>query len=381
MNRFIAALALASILSSCGDGNPTSEGGTSTVSSCTSVLVSGTADCSTSSSGTSGGSTATPAPTTPEDPDVYATEMADNLTVDGMKYDKTTGKVVFDNVAFDGPDNTYILNAAKTAEFQKGGSTFGIYENEVGADPNTQFFAVFRRSPDEYSQVGALGTNRYATFGFGGAAAQRLNGDGSLPNAAEQFVFLGEYAAVRTILADDGSRPEIQYVSGTTKIQVDIEDFNTVGAVEGVIVDRKFFDANGVQIFQSRFTDGSGNTYDQDYIALKTAQINYDNWTITSSDATLTMYNALDSGADIVTDPVTGEKTTSDRISDSETASGTWEGLFTGPDGQEVTGIVFVEGTGPVGIDTINGTRTILTQGQIREVGVFQAQEDPTQRK
>ncbi len=278
---------------------------------------------------------------------LYANEASDDLTVNDIAYDATTGEVVFNNVPFDGDDNVYTRNAAVTTAVQgASGTTFDIVNNTAGF---SNYYAVFRRSPNEYSQVGAMGTDRYISYGFGGAGVERLNGDGSLPAANESYVFNGEYAAVRTIQDDAGN--SIQYVAGTSRIEVDIEDFDNIGAVEGIIANRRFFDANGVEI-----TSIAG----VDYIALATAEINFDDWTITSTEAALVIPNsAPDPNGGTLNAPSTQSQT------------GTWDGLFAGPNGEEISGFVFVEGTGPIGIDV--GTGTVLTEETIRETGVFTA--------
>lgn len=270
-------------------------------------------------------------PTTPvavDSPDIFGSAINEDLTLNAVDYDPDTDELVLNNLPFDG-DNAYTRNAAVTAAV---GSGFGHYEN-VGGTSN--YYAVFRRSGSGYSQVGTVGTDRYVSFGFGGVAAQRLDGEGALPAGNSQYLFTGEYAAVRTII-DPDSGSQVQYVAGTARIDVDIEDFDTTGAVEGVIVDRTFFDNNGVQL-----TDLDN----VDFISMATAELNFDNWTIASSTATA--YNRADGEAG---------------------ASGSWQGLFAGPNGEEVAGIVVVSGTGPIGIDPDTGD---FEEVQVRETGGF----------
>ncbi|KUF09646.1 hypothetical protein [Pseudoponticoccus marisrubri] len=264
-------------------------------------------------------------------PNVYATEANGDLTMNDVDFDPATGELVLNNMPFDGSDNLYMRDAGTSAALNTAtGTDFDVYRNVAGP---SNYYAVFRRSPNGFAHVAAAGTDRYVSFGFGGAGAERLSGSGALPRANEEYVFNGEYAAVRTIIdPDTGSR--VQYVAGTSRIQVDIEDLDDTGAVEGVIVDRRFFDANGVQI----------NALDDvDFISLATSQINFDNWTIDSSSASVIQSNEVK-------------------------ATGTWEGLLAGPNGEEVAGIVVVEGTGPVGIDPATGD---LIEVSVRESGTF----------
>lgn len=329
MYRIIAALALASALAACDGANLTGSG-SSGIGTGAQPLVPEPppADPGTPGSGTDA------------DPDnLYTSELANadgDLTVNEMSYDAATDTLVFNNLPFDSNktasgENTYVRNPAVSASLA--GTRFGAYRNAGGPVGSSQYYAVFRRSASGNSQVGAVGSDRYLSFGFGGAAAQRLNGKGKLPSANDSYVFTGEYAAVRTVV-DDTTGTRMEYVAGTAVIDVDIMDFDVKGAVEGLIVNRTFFDANGVRLPD---LDGA------DYITLKTAEINFDNWTISSSDASTVL---------------AGE----------EKQTGSWAGLFAGPNGEEVVGIVVVEGDGPVGIDPTSGE--FLLQ-QVRETGGF----------
>ena len=224
---------------SANGNNPLLASGTTGVGDCDQPLVGETQDCGTTTTTTT---TTTPiiSPSL-----VLATDANSDLTANDVDYDPTTGEVVINNVPFDGDDNIYTRNALTTANIQAAtGTNFEFMNNQAGF---STYYAVFRRAPNDFSQVGALGTDRYLSYGFGGAVAERLNGDGSLPNANESYVFTGEYAAVRTIV-DETTGNTIQYVSGTSRIEVDIEDFDNIGAVEGIIANRRFFDNNGVEI-------------------------------------------------------------------------------------------------------------------------------------
>ncbi len=332
MYRIFAALALTGVLSAC-DGNTLSSGDDDDAG-----IGIGAQPLIDEPEPADDGSD----PDADPDPDnLYASELDgtdDQLTVNAMSFDPATGEVVFNNLPFDSNvqvagENVYTRDATVSAALAATG--FDGYRNASGPRANSQYFAVFRRSPSGYSQVGAVGSDRYIGFGFGGAAAQRLEGSGALPETNDSYVFTGEYAAVRTVV-DETTGTRMEYVAGTSIIEVDIQDFDVSGAVEGLIVNRSFFDANGVAI--PELTNA-------DYITMKTAEINFDNWTITSSDASTVLE---------------GE----------EQQTGNWGGLFAGPNGEEVTGIVVVEGDGPVGIDPESGEYILQ---EIRETGAFVA--------
>lgn len=320
MYRIFLALAAASVLSACEGAAPTVEQGVG--------IGTGTQPL------TEEESQDDIAPETPlgdrSPVNVYGDEADADLTMNDMKFDPATGELVLNNLPFDGDDNLYTRDAALSSGLQAGGSSFDVYTN---VDGRASYYAVFRRSDSGYSQVGAAATDRYLGFGFGGVSAQRLRGNGRLPNANQAYLFTGEYAAVRTV-DDPTTGTQVQYVAGTVEIDVDIQDFDVSGAVEGVIVDRRFFDENGVRI---------ASLDNADFVSLATADIDFSDWTIMSSQATSV---------------VRGESG----------ASGTWEGLFTGPNGEEVAGIVVMEGEGPVGIDPATGDYILL---DVRETGGF----------
>ncbi len=266
------------------------------------------------------------------DVNVYGADLNADLTMNDMTFDPATGELVLNNMPFDGGQNTYARDAAGTAALAGTGSGFEAYRNTAGSN---RYYAVFRRSDSGFSQVGAVGTDSYISFGFGGVSAQRLEGSGAIPTP-DNYVFNGEYAAVRTFI-DPATGSQVQYVSGTIQLRVDIEDFDTTGAVEGIITNRQFFDANGIEI-----NDIAG----ADFISLATATINFDNWTINSSTAT-------------------------SQLDGMTAASGNWQGLFAGPNGEEIAGVVFVEGQGAIGVDPATGD---YIQVQVRESGAFVAE-------
>lgn len=322
MYRTLLALAAASALAACDGGNPNASSQFTGVGTGAQPLVD-------EPEATETGDTTAPVAT-----DKYGSDFNSELTMNDVDFDPATGELVLNNMPFDGPDNVYARDAAGSAALALGGTAFDAYRNAAGP---SNYYAVFRLSDAGFAQVAAAGTDRYVTFGFGGAGAERIDGtgNGALPAANDQYIFNGEYAAVRTIIDPDNGTA-VQYVSGTAQIDVDIEDFDDIGAVEGIIVNRRFFDANGVEFVDIRNVD---------FISLATAEINFDTWSINSSTASV--IQAGDSNA-----------------------SGNWQGLFAGPNGEEVAGIVFVEGTGPIGLDPATGD---FIEVSVRETGGFVA--------
>lgn len=329
MYRTIVALALASVLAACDPASLSSGDATGVGTGAQPLIAEPEVEAEAVD------------PDADADPDTLLSSELDgadaDLTVNEMSFDPATGELVFNNLPFDSNiavagENVYTRNAGPSAALA--GTGFDAYRNAAGPNAGSQYFAVFRRSASGFSEVGTVGSDRYLSFGFGGAVAQRLNGDGSLPAGNDSYIFTGEYAAVRTVV-DEATGTRIEYVSGVSLIDVDIQDFDVSGAVEGLIVSREFFDANGVNI---------GDLSRADFLSLATAKINFDTWTISSSDAVAV------------------------RSDGESTQSGTWSGLFAGPNGEEVVGIVVVEGQGPVGIDPATGE--FLTE-EVREAGGF----------
>ncbi|CUH78582.1 hypothetical protein [Tropicibacter naphthalenivorans] len=260
---------------------------------------------------------------------VYGEDANADLFMDNMSFDASTGELVLNALPYDGEESVYTRDAARSAGLARGGSTFDVFTNAAGS---ADYYAVFRRSDSGYSQVGAVAldpanaNDRLA----GGVAAQRLRDIDNDPIGA--FTFTGEYAAVRTVQADSGT--DIQYVAGTVTLNVDTTQADGANAVSGNIDDRTFFDANGALI--AELTNAN-----EVYLSL--SDIDYTDWTIGSA-------SAIASG------------------SGTTTVTGTWDGILTGPNGEEIAGIVVLEGDQPVGIDPVTGG---YTEVEVREAGGF----------
>lgn len=224
------------------------------------------------------------------------------LTMNELVFDEANNQLIINNLPFDGPDGAY----QETAVLANG---YSAYESTQTAETGQrQYFAVFRQSDSGSSQAGAAGTGDYQGFGFGGALAERLNPSVSLPGEGE-FVYTGDYAAVR-ILGDQGmGEDDVTLVTGDALIEVDILDFDNTGAVEGAITNRVVLDNSGAP---------TGEVLPA--VILATAGIDFETATINSSTA-----NSLD-------------------VDGTELQSGSWEGVFAGPDGEEIAGFILLEG-------------------------------------
>ncbi len=255
------------------------------------------------------------------DDSMYAADLNDSLQMNALSYDSGADTLTINNLPFDGPDGTYQAKATNLA------GPFAVYESIEGSETGKrQYYAVFRKST--YVQAAAVGTNDYANFGFGGATAQRFgNTLVTLPTEGE-YTFTGEYAGVRILRPQSGTGT-FQFVEGNVEVVVDILDFDVTGAVEAIISDRMLYDIDGNQIGP---LIGS--------VALGTAEIDFTNSLVLTSTAY--GYEIKDAGM-------------------TQLQQGYWKAMFGGPNGEEIAGIVLLEGTTPVGDDDV----------PVRETGVF----------
>ncbi|WP_137702163.1 HupA family protein [Marimonas lutisalis] len=234
---------------------------------------------------------------------LFATALNEDLTMNSLEYR--------DNGTVDPSDDTLLINNLPfdNTNESEGGYTytepplpngFSRYESPIVPVGEVQYFAVFRRSG--YAQVGAVASGDYASYGYGGAAAQRFDAAGVPAERAEAYSFSGEYAAVRVTDGTD----VVEYVTGEVNLQADITDFDNIGAVVGDITNRQLYDVNGNQLLVLT-----------DVVNLDVAEIDFSNAAIRSSDAN----------------------------NGSGGLSGSWQGIFAGPNGEEIAGIVVLEGT------------------------------------
>lgn len=278
MIRNMTAVAGLAVLCACGDGNPFG------------TVQEAGGDVSTGSA--------------------YLTDQGTFLTLNNIAYDATSDTLSINNIPFDDPNNAY--ERITTEAFSNG---FDAYTSAPTPGSNEfEYFAVFRRSDSGQTQVAAAGTDTYIDFGYGGAGAQRLGGQPTLP-AAGIFSYNGEYAAVRTTLSGGGGAT-VQYVTGDATLRVDFDDFDNTGAVGGSISNRTLYDTSGAAIGTL-----SG------FISLQDTDIDFANAAIEPATAT--------------------------EVTATGSINGNWRGVFAGPAGNEVAGILFVEG------------------GNVRESGAF----------
>lgn len=338
MYRIILTLAIAGALSACGssggggdDDNPLSSGDTDGVGIGDQPLIPEPEP--------------EPDPEPIPSPDKYGADLnvEDKAPMNDIDFDPATGELVLNNMTFD-DRNPFDRDDTASTRLRAAGSGYDVYQNAVTVD---EYYAVFRRS--DYAQAGAAGS-RSTVFNrpidLGGVGVERIEGSGALPVANATYVFNGEYAGVRTLYPDERyQQEEIQYVTGTTQVTVDIEDYDETGSVRGVIMDRKIFDAMGAELDEVNI---NGDTIgDANFIRLDPNTIDFENWSIDAGAAQMVRVNGPDAPSEI---------------------DGTWSGLFAGPNGEEIAGIVVVQGDMPIGIDPDTGE---YIEVDVRELGTF----------
>lgn len=228
------------------------------------------------------------------------------LTLNNASYDASSDTLFLNNIPFDDPNNAYAR--ITTEAFANG---YDAYESAPAAGTNqVQYYAIFRRSDSGHTQVAAAGTTAYVSFGYGGAIAQRLTSQPTLPTNGI-YSYNGEYGAVRTTLGTGGAAHTIQYVIGDATLRLDFDDFDDTGAIGGTVQNRRLYDTTGALI----------GTLDG-FISLQDT-------TIDTATATVNVANATEFAG---TGAATGN-------------TGRWEGVLAGPGGVEIAGILFVEGT------------------------------------
>lgn len=274
--------------------------------------------------------------TVADDGTIFATDLNADLTGNAFEYndqgtDDTSDDILrVNNIPF---DNSDISDGGYTRSAVTLPNGFDVYESNDSGTPTRQYYAIFQEAT--YSEVAAIGTGDYIGFGFGGAAAQQLTDDNGIPDERAAFyTFTGDYAAVR-VTTNAGGSGDVEYITGDATLYVDILDFDVTGAVEGVIGNRELYDVDGNSL-------GELN----DFVSLATAEIDFTTGDIGSSSAT---------SSEFVTNELTGapELTT--------VTDGSWQGIFAGPDGNEIAGFVVLEGS----------TTAAEVDDDARETGVF----------
>lgn len=258
----------------------------------------------------------------------FAFDESRFLTANQFTYDPATNTVSIDNLPFDGVSSSGGTFATTAAILPDGGE---IYANAPGAGED-QYYAVLVRSGATTTLAGSVGTNAWQGFGYGGAYASRPSG-GLPPTQTATYVYTGNYGGVRVLRQGGGATNVIQTTSGVATIDVDLQNLTGGGSTRGTISGRTVCNVAG------------GGC-----VALQ--NISLFNTTIDAANARSDVAPANTLNADA-----------------SAAQTGTWEGSFSGPAGQEIVGYVVIEGA----ISDLDPDYDAATAVDGREVGGFVA--------
>lgn len=221
-----------------------------------------------------------------------------------------SGSIRINNLPFDGVSSqggSYTPRAGVTLP-----NGF-VFENTPGAGED-QYLAVILTSPTggTGALVGAVATNVYSGFGYGGAYANRTS-SGLPATRPLAYRYNGSYNGIRVIRQVGGGNNGMQLTTGRAEIDIDLQDLDLVGSIRGFILDRVLYDQNG-----NALTAPGG---------------------IPPIELVLT---------DIVNAnrTTTGGTTRTTNIDGSDAQTGTWTGFLSGPNGEEVVGYLLLDSGG-----------------------------------
>ncbi|WP_281856139.1 hypothetical protein [Litoreibacter halocynthiae] len=275
-------------------------------------------------------------------------DPTDPNVVTGQKFafDRSVGLVANsiefrENVAGDPSDDQLVINNipfdTTTGEYDRTGTLpngWGLYQNtERNLEGRLQYYAVFNQSATADVEGGVAASPQYrGSIGNAGAVIRRSGTPVSLP-VAGIFNYNGSYSGIREIdndLDTTGTVPGITLVTGDALVRVDYGDFDVTGDIVGSISNRNVYDVNGT------FLGSLSN------VSLAEALIDRPTQTINESGAS----------------------------SQDGLLSGTWEGVFGGPTGNEIAAYVILNGTTP---DTPGATPLdpVIPGVGVRELGVL----------
>ena len=248
-------------------------------------------------------------------------------------YDEATDTFTVDNLAFDG-DNAYTRDS-KVSNL----GPFAVYENaSVFADsttgapinqfPHKVIYGVSANTTakgEAATEFAIVRTGAYIDYGFGGFVYQR-NGGVDLPSTG-QALYSGDYAALR----DFSGRGGIEYATGDMQVAIDFEDFDAGDAVQGVVTNRRIFDTDGNDI-TSNMLAALGTQYGGTFAALPTLSFSVGPGALAENGQLSGELKSL---------LVDGNGVT------QEFENGTYYGLLSGDNADEIVGVLVVEADDP----------------------------------
>lgn len=248
-----------------------------------------------------------------------------------------------DNLPFDGGADTPYIRGTAVSSF----GDYAVYE-AVQQFPDglndalinqTLHRAIYGVSRSGNTEFAIVRTGDYVGYGFGGFVYER-NGTVKLPTSG-QALYNGQAAGLR----DHDGRGGLEYTSSDVQIAIDFDDFNAdtgryEGAVDGFLFNRRIYDLSGNEI-----TDNVLARINESESASLTA--------IPTAVFTIST-NALDTNGEIV-----GSLTSrfgNDAGEAVEYETGSYYGIISGDNADELVGIIVTETSTDPTADTIRET-------------------------
>jgi hypothetical protein len=253
------------------------------------------------------------------------------LTMNAVQYDAANDELVINNLPFDGPDGRYD-NIAGTTSTDANGITSGVYESRQTATTGlVKHYAVFVRG--DYLEATAANSRDWFGFGYGGANINRS--DFGLPSGIGEYVYRGVYGGARTF--DNGGG--IELTAGDATLILDVLDFDPIEGIQGAI-------AGDITNHVALAEDGTTVVDNLPDVILAVVSFSTDQGVFEGGEATTAL-------------PVSGG------VADT----GSYEGIFGGPDGEEIGGYTVLEGPGNVQVTTVETIQWTYTFEQDIIVG------------
>jgi len=220
-----------------------------------------------------------------------------------IEYDASTDQLIVESLPFD--DDVFEGRYDRVKAFDVSG--FKAYRATSGFD---NYIAYYGTSSTGNVSAAVVGQDGYADHGHAGAGYAR-NTAVNLPSSTQKAFYTGKYVGLRTV---DDNLPFLDIITGDADMEADFAD----GKVRGFIRNRVLKQS------QSALSAGS--------------------------DMVLTEANILTDEATFADGGVGGAV-------DGSIVEGSWQGLFGGPSGEEIAGVV------------------IITHDEYRETGSFVAEQ------
>ena len=255
-----------------------------------------------------------------------------NGFAEGVRYIAENDTFYVDNLPFDGGDDTPYIRGQAVGSF----GDYAVYEavqqypDSLNGNPINQFThrAIYGVSRSGNTEFAIIRTGAYQGYGFGGFVYER-NGTVVMPTVG-QALYNGKGAGLR----DYQGRGGLDFITADVQVAIDFDDFNEdtgiyEGAVDGFVFNKRVFDI-------------AGNELTDNVIARINAGNNSSLRAIPTTVFTIGP-NVMDENGEIsgaVTSPFGNNSGQA-----QEYGTGTYYGILSGDNAEELVGIVVTEST------------------------------------